>query len=226
MPKIRLLPILAFIVVCVGVGSALLLLKVKDISLLSEKPCFSQDQFLKEINILDKPLILVSESDLTSQVKKKFSCIADLKVSKKFPSTLVLDYKGKVPVARIDGSENQLTVDGLVIKATTGTLIPVIFLPSEQNIQLNQQVSDPRILLSLQLADLLAKSDFAPSNIRFVNQTITIYNQQEAIAIFSTEKPALEQINGLQQVLAKAKIDSKKISKIDMRFNNPIIVFK
>lgn len=226
MPRKLLLPVFTVLVLGLGIALTVFLFKVSNVSIISEKPCFSKEELLKEVDATGKSIFLVSADKLSLQIKNKFSCIADLKISKKLPSTLVLDYKGKVPVAKLDGSENQLTADGLVIKSVSSDQVPAIFLPPNVNPQLGEQLKDPRILLSLQLADLLAKSDFAPSNIRFVNQTITIYNQQEAIAIFSTEKPALEQTNALQQVLAKAKIDSKKISKIDMRFNNPIIVFK
>jgi len=66
-----------------------------------------------------------------------------------------------------------------------------------------------------------------PVNVRITgHDDVAIYNQQGQLAIFSSKKDKEEQVDSLQQVISKAKIDSAKIAKIDLRFDKPVLVFK
>lgn len=77
------------------------------------------------------------------------------------------------------------------------------------------------------LASELETSDFQLASMRILDdETITIYNQQGAVAIFSLKKDEKSQISSLQQVLAKSKISATKIQKIDLRFDKPVVAFK
>ncbi len=82
-------------------------------------------------------------------------------------------------------------------------------------------------IFEINLASQLSRSDFSVSSIRIIeNQTVAAYNFQDAVALFSPNKSLALQVDSLQQVLAKAKIDATKIQKIDLRYDNPTIVFK
>ncbi|KKS04034.1 MAG: hypothetical protein UU56_C0011G0028 [Candidatus Curtissbacteria bacterium GW2011_GWA2_41_24] len=58
------------------------------------------------------------------------------------------------------------------------------------------------------------------------NDEVVIYNQQGQLAIFSSKKDKEVQVDSLQQVISKAKIESAKIAKIDLRFDKPVISYR
>lgn len=199
---------------------------VKNISINSDTACITEDELSAQISIKGMSIFLVQKDQLSDKILNKFSCIDNINISTKLPSTLEISYSGKNPVAKVDSSDIFLTVSGLAIKSSLTENLPTIFIAEEFKVEEGAKISNPEILLALKIANYLSKSDFVPTNVRIVSGSITVYNQQDSVVIFSTKKPAEVQTDSLQKVLAKAKIESKKISKIDMRFDNPIIVFE
>lgn len=127
----------------------------------------------------------------------------------------------------IDGSELSLTENGTALRKAKGKNLPKIFLSPETTPAENQLVTDSKILFALTLVKNLTKSDFTPAQVRFVNDVdIIVHSQLEATALFTTTKDAVSQVDSLQSVLSKAKIDATKISQIDLRFNKPVVTYK
>lgn len=193
--------------------------------IISSKPCLEEKQTEDLIKRKGNSIWLINTDQLTSEIAESSSCISNVLISRKFPNTLEISYTGKIPIAKIEGSDLLLTVDGQLIKSQPDENLPTAFLPQETKVE-TDKIKEKNILFALEIINILLKSDFAPANIRFVNGDVTIYNHEEAVAIFSADKSPQSQADTLQQVLSKAKIESKKIIKIDLRFENPIVVFK
>lgn len=199
---------------------------VKNISIHTDYPCVTEEEVNSQITIKGQSLFLIQKNQISEQILKKISCIEKVDLKTKLPSTLEISYSGKNPVARVDSSDIFLTASGLAISVSHVQNLPTIFPPEGFQASVGTNISDPEMLTALKIVNSLSKSDFVPTNVRIVNDSITVYNQQDSVVIFSTKKQAEIQTDSLQKVLAKAKIESKKISKIDMRFDNPIIVFE
>lgn len=216
---------------CIGVAfislfSFFYIFTVKNISIYSDYPCVTEEELNSTIT-KGQSIFLIQKDKFYEKILYKFSCIDKVDVSTKLPSTLEIFYSGKNPVAKIDSSDIYLTANGLALKIKSlDKTLPTIFLPQGFQAVEGTKISDANILLALEITNLLLKSDFVPTNVRIVNDSITVYNQEDSVVVFSTKKQAEAQIDSLQKVLAKAKMESKKISKIDMRFDNPIIIFK
>ncbi len=130
------------------------------------------------------------------------------------------------PVIQIEGTNLFLTENGQIITQSSSKK-PLLYLDKSLKLTSGQKVTDPQILFAGKIAAGLAKSDFSVASIRLLpSADIAVYNPQNAIAVFSADKDAKNQIDSLQQVLAKAKIDAAKIVKIDLRFDQPVITFK
>lgn len=130
-------------------------------------------------------------------------------------------------VVQVDGTELELTQDGVAIKKTQEKNLPTIFLPPETTAAENQKIDDPVVSFALNLTKNLEKSDFSASQIRFVDKVdVIVYSQSEATARFTSQKDVSVQVDSLQSVLSKAKIDASKISQIDLRFNKPVVTYK
>ena len=223
----KLLPVLVLIVVVVVFASLFIsqAFKVKTLEVQSENDCLNKEKVEKEYGVINQNIFLVNTKDLTSKLKAKYACIGTLNVSKAYPSKLIIEVKTKGPVAKIADSPLLLTEDGLIVEGQSPPL--TLFLPSGQNLTLGQKLDKKEILFALKLAANITKSDFIANNIRILDATtVAAYNQEGAVVLFSVENDALFQVDSLQLILAKAKIDATKITKLDLRFDKPIIVYK
>ncbi|MDO8487595.1 MAG: hypothetical protein Q7S45_04825 [Candidatus Curtissbacteria bacterium] len=130
------------------------------------------------------------------------------------------------PVVQIEGTDLYLAENGEVV-ARSGSKKPLLYLDKNIKFAAGQKITQGQILFAAKIAAGLIKSDFTVATIRLLDsRDIAVYNPQDAIAVFSSNKDANLQIDSLQQVLAKAKIDATKIVKIDLRFDKPVIAFK
>ena len=200
---------------------------VKNITVQENNACVAKEDLIKEAGILNKSIFLADKDKIKSRLLAKFTCIEKAEVLTYLPSTVEIAYTGEKTVVRVDSSALFLTAGGLaVIAQSSEKNLPVFFLPQGIEAREGETISDPNTILALEITNFLLKSDFVPTNVRIVNDSITVYNQQDSVVIFSTKKKAETQSDSLQKVLAKVKMEPKKISKIDLRFDDPIIVFE
>lgn len=130
------------------------------------------------------------------------------------------------PSVQIEGTSLYLAENGQVLERASSKK-PLLYLDKNIKIQAGQKLTDEQVLFAAKIASGLSKSDFTVAGIRLLDsRDIAVYSPQDAIAVFARDKDANLQIDSLQQVLAKAKIDATKISKIDLRFDKPVIIFK
>ena len=200
--------------------------KVQKIDISQNQDCLkTQDVFDALQN--SKNLFFISKRKLEDTLKSKYSCIGTLEVKKIFPSKLQVNIVLKEPVVKIEGTSLMITDDGQVVEGTLAKDKPILFLPSEVKVVLGQKISQQAIIFAVGITSKLLKSDFLPVNVRITgHDDVAIYNQQGQLAIFSSKKDKEEQVDSLQQVISKAKIDSAKIAKIDLRFDKPVISYR
>lgn len=188
--------------------------------------CLGND-FLEKTNLKNKNMFLVSTSSIKKSVLNNFPCAADLTIQKRYPSTILINVSAIKTVLKIDGTDLALSENNIVTKNTSTNVTPTFFPPQGIKFAEGQKVTDQTALFVISLAADIQKSDFIISNIRIVEgDLIAVYSRDESVAIFSRHKDVKEQVDSLQAILAKAKIDSSKIEKIDLRFDKPILTIK
>ena len=202
------------------------LFKAQKIDISQNQDCLkAQDVFDALKN--SKNLFFISKGKLENTLKSQYSCIGTLEIKKIFPSKLQVNIAPKEPVVKIEGTSLMITDDGQVVEGILAKDKPIIFLPSDVKVVLGQKISEKTIIFAVQVTSKLLKSDFLPVNVRIVgNDEVVIYNQQGQLAIFSSKKDKEVQVDSLQQVISKAKIESAKIAKIDLRFDKPVISYR
>lgn len=218
----KVLPVLVFLIIATSTVFLFQSTKLKNVQL-NDQSCMKQES-VNEI-LIDKRFFAVDEQKVKTELKNKFICIEDVQIEKKFPATILVKIEVKEPVVKIEGTSSYATVDGNIISGNFEK--PVLFLSSGTKSQPITKLTDPTVLYSLQLASLIAKTDFTPTTIRITSdKEIVVYDHQGTIAIFTTQKTPQIQVDSLQQVLAIAKIGSSKIAKIDLRFDKPFVLYK
>lgn len=200
--------------------------RLKAVEIIGENACIGQSEIFEATQIQNINLILISTDQLGDEIRQKLPCAPDIKVEKRYPSTVAVTIKSSPPVVQIADTQFSLNSDGQPTKAQNAGILPTLFLPQDIKIEETKRVEDKKVLFALGLVRELSKSDFTPTQVRFVDEIdIIIYSQTEAKAVFTTTKDVKEQVDSLQSVLAKAKIDASKISQIDLRFNKPVITY-
>lgn len=217
--KVSILLVAALVLT--GITFTLFLFKIKHI-ILNPQNCLSSDH----LNVKSKIIFTVSTKVLVQQLKQKYDCISEIKISKIYPSKLKIEVTTKNQVVKIAESNLSITEAGEVIEAKEQNL-PILYAPRIASLTSGQKVFDKNLIVTVKIAGLLSKTDFHLATVRFVNSNeIAVYDREQTIAIFTTEKDAAVQVDSLQQVVANAKIEGDKIVKIDLRFDKPVITFR
>ena len=220
----------AFIVaICVLVLASYFspIFKIKSISFNEDQNCLTEEKQLQKYNLSVKNLLLLNLDKLTESLKSDFPCINELSIKKTFPTKLEFDVKSSQPVVEIEGSNLAIFKDGLVTQKDSSNKLPAIFMPPNVQANLGQKIINPTTLIAIEIAVLLTKTDFTVQNIRIIESTnIVAYDSNGTVVQFSSSKSPTAQVDSLQFILSKAKIDAVKIAKIDLRFDKPVISAK
>lgn len=223
---LRIFAIFLLVVFLTAAIYAVSSLEVKNVQIENGQDCLDQAELQEQMPLYNKNILILSTDSLQGQLKAKFPCLEETKVAKKFPNSIVIEVKTRLPVAKIAGSAYQLTDNGLVVNQSTEMILPLIYLPENILLVPDQRLTDESVLFALSVAADLQKSDFTPTTIRFLSDAVAFYNAAGTVVLFTDQKSALQQVDSLQLVIATAKIDSAKITKIDLRFDKPIVEFK
>lgn len=200
--------------------------KVSKLNVNQQEDCLPQN-VLEELEVSTKNIFSVDKNNLSQALTSKYTCAQSINVSKKLPNTIVLDVKTKKLVAAVEGTDILLTNEGDAVTAKNSKDLPKIFLPQNTSVQSGQKLTDDQILFALKVTELLTKTDFSPTSVRLLDKPdVAVYDAKGIVALFSQNDSAEQKVDSLQSVLAKAKIDSTKIAKIDLRFQKPVIEIK
>ena len=224
---VRVSVAVATIVAIVYVALFSPIFKVKSAAFSKNQSCLADSKQLQGFGVFGKNIFLLDSQKLTKDLKDNFACIDTISAKKVYPSQIDLDIKSQQAVAKIEGTDIALTADGLVVKNTPNLQIPTIFLTQSQSAQTFGKITDKNTLSALNIAANLLKSDFTPQNIRVLDQgDVAVYGNYAIVAIFTQAKNTNLQLDSLQSILARSKIDAAKIAKTDLRFDKPIVIYK
>lgn len=203
------------------------LLAVRNVHVSENQRCVNAESIENKIPIKSKNILLISTKQIAESAKQNFSCIESITIRRSFPFTVKIELISKQPVVKLNDSNIFITESGVLIENSGQENIPTLYLGEDIRPKDKNQITNPLVITALKIASLITKSDFAATNIRIIEgNSIAVYNQQESVAIFSSQKSVDGQVGSLQQVLALAKIGATKIAKIDLRYDKPVIVTK
>lgn len=77
-----------------------------------------------------------------------------------------------------------------------------------------------------QVKDALRKKNVSFSSVGMQNTDVVIILNDDIQVLFSTDKDYSAQIDSLQVTMDNLTIEGKRIARVDMRFERPVVTFK
>ena len=200
------------------------------------------------ISFYDQNIFNLSKKRVTNQLTLFDSTLADITISKKLPSTLDIQMKRRLPIAQIvlvDNLEFE-SLNSTQSATISGTLLDDLF-----NLDKSGQVYEKQTARSSSLPIIMLSSSFkTPDNnqdinqkmadliytlnshyVKFVNiswletNQIIIKTYLGPYAIIDSSKNFENKVASLQYILTNIKISEELPTKIDLRFDKPILTY-
>ena len=193
---------------------------------------------------LGKNLIFFPKQSFEQNIQNNFPQTGEIKIKKGFfknISFFIASQKAvaalavQLPLSNEATSSGQefslsgvfywLTQDGTVLgKTDHADDLPLVLIEKDPNLNVGQvfQQEESTVIMPLLMGLKLHVIDF--KLIRIVSlREIEIWLQGQILVLFNGEKDLESQLDSLQLILSRAKIEGKSIKKIDLRFDKPVI---
>lgn len=170
-------------------------------------------------------LIFLDTAKLEKTLSGRNPRIESLKITKQFPRTLILDVKERIPVAKIT-SRDDLYVDhsGIILRGPAAyTALPVIFAA---NISVGSgQKADWRIQKAVSFIEEASKQSISVKQITLNDASglmdIGLKTGTEVFVPYDAD--VTMKASSLQVIILRFTIMGKNITKVDFRFDKPLV---
>lgn len=199
---------------------------------------------------LRKNIIFFPRQLVKAKILEDYSEIDYLKIKKKLPQTLLFELKSRKPVialgielpidqeatpsSEIKKPEFSLTgnfylIDkkGVVVrKGNQSQNLPLILIKNDPNLKVGDQLSQEEIKKVMEILLEIRMHLLEPKIAKVGSlRKIEIWLKDETLVLMSAKKPIDSQLDSLQLIHSRAKIEGKQVKKIDLRFDKPVIVY-
>ena len=220
----KLFLVIIFLIVLAPL-SIFFLFKIENVEVAGDKGCTEESTIQEQFR--GRNIFIVSSKQVEETIANNYKCVKNVTVQKKYPSTLTIEVEIDRPLVKVGDKNIYLTENGFVLDNYDQKNLPTIFFDKETEFKIGERVNDEDTLYVLSLVSQIGKTDFVATSIRVLSPfVLSVYNRENQVVIFTTEKKVNVQVDSLQLILSESKIDPSKITKIDLRFEKPVIIFK
>lgn len=168
-----------------------------------------------------KNILAVSTQALADQLQLKYPNFKSLKIEKKFPQALAVKIEKRSPQAVVQKGEEFFVVDdqGFVLGREPIAGLPVILFAGS--------LDQPELVWTTNLLKKMETDSFEPKKTQIISAfNIEVVLAQELLVIFTSKKEIDFQLDSLHFIFSRAKIEGRKIKKIDLRFDKPVVIYE
>lgn len=239
-PKKIILPIVTSLFLLVGYlifRSPVLLIKSVLVKL-DKVNCVSENQIKEQVNIIGKNFFLFNSTQIEYFLKQKFSCVKNVQVYRRFPSSVELFVSGRIPVASILEFKNMDSSSSASLATQSAQMATdsAKFLVDDEGVPFNY--SNDNLNLQSIYADEV-NQNYLQKTVMVINKFKSFHLDIKQVKIigedlyldvgFGIVMPLRGQIEqkvaALQLILDQAKIGEEKIEMIDLRFDKPVVKY-
>lgn len=176
-------------------------------------------------NTRNQNIFWLNDKTISEQIKATDPKIKEVLIQKKFPGKILVEIKSRQALAAIAVADKFFLVDkeGLVFdeKKEIGGL-PILNL-GLQNISVGSRIDNRYKSIFLTLEALRGKDKI--SRILAAEEELKIEIEGGTLVLFPLQNEVETKVNALQTILDRFRIEGKRPSKIDLRFEKPIVSF-
>lgn len=195
--------------------------QLKTLIIITNRPKLNSLAILNRNNLL-----FINEKDVSDYLQKQNPEIKSIKFIKKFPQTIILQLEDRIPIAQIVNTAGNIYIDaeGIILTSENKYLsLPKIHIP---NISiLSDQKADWRAVKASLFIQEVTKQGIIIEQIS-ADETSSVFN-----AVMSTgtqvlipyDADMLMKASSLQVIVQRFKIVGKNITKVDFRFDKPLV---
>ena len=176
---------------------------------------------------LGKNIFSFPIESISLQIKNSYPQIDKIKIKKNLPSRVDFNLTSRQPQVAISGEKFHLVdFQGVVIeKSETSGEYPLIFLEPEVNLKVGEKFNQKEVLETIEAIVGLRLRLIEPKLAKIISfSSVDIWLKDDTQLIISLKKEISSQLDSLQLIYQRAKIEGKKLKQIDVRFDKPIII--
>lgn len=179
-------------------------------------------------------IIFLSSDKAISEIKKTQFSLSKIEIRKHFPNELIFRLEERKPQAAVavegadQGEFYLVDQEGVLLeKVTVAPNLPLVFISRLPALEVGDQVNRPELNKTVAILIDIQLRLMKPRLARVVSEKETeIWVEDDIQARFSLEKDSKPQLDSLQLILTRAKIRGELPSRIDLRFDKPVIVYE
>lgn len=146
---------------------------------------------------------------------------------KNLPGKQTSELKGREGVVALgfETGDDFYVVDdeGVLLAKTKSSDLPLILLKEPVKLEIGEKVKE-EVIQAINFLTSLRFNLFEPKLARIISpQALEVWLKENVVVLFSLKKEAKVQLDSLQLILSRAKIEGKNIRKIDLRFDKPVV---
>ena len=184
--------------------------------------------------VIGKPIWLINRQMVADDVLTEFSWVASTEVKKYWPHSLEIKLRYHQPAVEICLAETPTEIEDQFVPPKSAECglrsREAIELPRKKDLGLPKiYLTKPDqglvIVLCRLVTDLQKESLVIQEGWVLGGQKIAVIVIGGRRIIFSLEKESAGQVDSLQAILTRAKINDRPVSQVDFRFDKPVVRF-
>jgi cell division protein FtsQ len=231
---VRIIKILVFITLFAGIGFFVQsdFWKIRKIECWqNEISCSSEVWTRLTVLTFGKNIIFLPTNLVREEVLRFKPTLKEVKIKKELPNKLIFELKERegVVVLGLENLQKFWIVDeeGVVLAGEKKSDLPLILLEEPLKLDIGQKIDKKEIIQAINFLTNLRLNLLEPKIAKFVSSSsLEVLLKDNITALFSLKKEVQIQIDSLQFILSRAKIEGKGIKKIDLRFDKPVVNYE
>lgn len=175
-----------------------------------------------------KNFFLLSSRRVIQTLKKNHPEFFQIELRKQAPDGLLFHVEVRKPVVALAAPEGFYWVDneGIILgKGDDSRSLPVVLLEKELNQEEGMKVDNELILAMIQILYEAQLRLLRPESTELVSErTIRLQLRDNLQVLFSAKGDLQKQLDSLQFIFERSKIEGDSLREVDLRFDKPVIV--
>lgn len=178
-------------------------------------------------------ILFLSSAKIIEKIEANHSELSRVQIKKRLPDELIFWLKIREPWAAItieDSPENEfyhVDQEGtLLAKTNSPAGLPLILVEQLPELEIGEKLEQPGISKALFALMDLQLRPFEPKRVKIVSEReMEIQLNDQIRVILSLRKNLKDQLDSLQLIFSRTKIEGKQPGDIDLRFDKPVITY-